>query len=136
MNHEFIRDVCCGYQHTLAITISGAVYSWGNNQSGQLGLGPTVPAFVRKPSQIPALRGVTRVSAGNEHSVAINKHHELFSWGLNTQTGQNDSLNRDAPAKIEYFKNTKIISVACGGLHTLAITKDNKVYCWGSTEGG
>lgn len=50
-----------------------------------------------------------KVAAGNEHSVAINKNHELYSWGLSTQTGQNDTLNRDTPTKIEYFKNTKIM---------------------------
>lgn len=58
---------------------------------------------------IITLKNVVKVAAGNEHSVAINKNHELYSWGLSTQTGQNDTLNRDTPTKIEYFKNTKIM---------------------------
>lgn len=33
LKDEFIKEVCCGYAHTLAITIHGAVYSWGNNES-------------------------------------------------------------------------------------------------------
>ena len=30
---EFIKDICCGYAHTMAITNSGLLYSWGNNES-------------------------------------------------------------------------------------------------------
>ena len=52
LKDEFIKEVCCGYAHTLAITINGNVYSWGNNQQGQLGLGPDAPFDVRKPKLI------------------------------------------------------------------------------------
>ena len=31
---EFIKDVCCGYAHTHAITNGGLIYSWGNNECG------------------------------------------------------------------------------------------------------
>jgi large repetitive protein len=77
-----------------------------------------------------------KLSAGNEHSAAINKNQELFSWGSKYQTGLNDKENRHTPLKLEFFKNNKVSQVSCGGLHTLAVTKDNKVFCWGSTEGG
>lgn len=33
LKDEFIKEVCCGYQHTLVITINGNVYSWGANES-------------------------------------------------------------------------------------------------------
>jgi alpha-tubulin suppressor-like RCC1 family protein len=33
LKDEFIKEICCGYQHTLAITIHGNVYSWGLNES-------------------------------------------------------------------------------------------------------
>ena len=49
LKEEFIKEVCCGYSHTLAITINGNVLSWGNNESCQLGLGKNCPEFVRKP---------------------------------------------------------------------------------------
>lgn len=33
-----ICDVCCGYEHTLAINENNWVYSWGDNLYGQLGM--------------------------------------------------------------------------------------------------
>ena len=79
--------MCCGYQHTLAVTIHGCVYAWGNNESCQLGLGAKAPICVRKPVMIDGLRNIVKLAAGNEHSVAINKNQELFTWGAKTQTG-------------------------------------------------
>jgi len=49
LKDEFIKEISCGYLHTIAITLHGNVYTWGNNEMGQLGLGPQAPEFVRKP---------------------------------------------------------------------------------------
>jgi len=34
-----ITDIACGWQHSMAITKNGFVYSWGINLNGQLGIG-------------------------------------------------------------------------------------------------
>lgn len=81
LKDEFIREVCCGYGHTLAITMHGNVYAWGTNESCQLGLGPKAPEFVRKPRLIQNLRNIVKLSAGNEHSAALDKNHEIYTWG-------------------------------------------------------
>ena len=36
-----VAGVACGGNHTLAVTRSGAVFAWGSNNHGQLGLGDT-----------------------------------------------------------------------------------------------
>jgi alpha-tubulin suppressor-like RCC1 family protein len=74
LKEEFIKDLCCGYSHTLAITMHGQVYAWGNNENCQLGLGSKAPKYVRKPKLISTLSNIVKVSAGNEHSVALNKN--------------------------------------------------------------
>ena len=97
LKDEFVKEVCCGYQHTLIVTIHGNVYSWGNNENKQLGLGPLAPEYVRKPRMIENMRNIVKLSAGNEHSCAINKNNEIYSWGSKAQTGQNDTSDRDIP---------------------------------------
>ena len=33
-----INQVQCGYNHSLALTSEGTLYSWGDNREGQLGI--------------------------------------------------------------------------------------------------
>lgn len=40
------RLVACGMYHTLALTEGGAVFSWGSNDCGQLGLGKVWSFYV------------------------------------------------------------------------------------------
>ena len=39
LKNIFIESVCWGWQHTMAVTSSGFLFSWGLNFYGQLGLG-------------------------------------------------------------------------------------------------
>lgn len=71
------------------------------------------------------LKNIVKLAAGYYHSVALNKNHEIFTWGSMYQTGQNDQEDRSIPKIMAYFKNTRISQVACGGLHTLALTKEH-----------
>jgi len=43
------------------------------------------------------------MSAGNEHSLAINKQGELFVWGGGGLTGLNDQCQKSIPEKLEFF---------------------------------
>lgn len=130
-----IKEITCGYNHTLAITFNGHVYSWGNNEHGQLGLGPDVPEMVKRPILNPYLSNITKLSAGNEHSVALTKNLDVYIWGSSSQTGLHDITTRHTPSKMEFFIDKKVKDIFCGGLHTIALTQKGKVYVWGSTEG-
>ena len=45
-------QIACGDDHCLALTKGGQLYSWGDNQYGQLGNGPAVGKKVSVPSPI------------------------------------------------------------------------------------
>lgn len=34
-----ILDICCGWDHSMATTISGLLFAWGQNVYGELGIG-------------------------------------------------------------------------------------------------
>lgn len=136
LKDEIIREICCGYSHTMAVNMHGQVFAWGLNENGQLGLGPDAPAIVRKPVLNIYLSNITKLSAGNEHSLALNKNSELYIWGGGGLTGLGDANKRSIPTKMDFFNRTKVVQAVCGGLHTVAITKDGDIYSWGSTEGG
>jgi alpha-tubulin suppressor-like RCC1 family protein len=57
-------------EHSLALTKNGAVYAWGGNEFGQLGIGTTETALV--PTPVVGLNeGVKAISSGGFHSLAI-----------------------------------------------------------------
>jgi len=65
-----IIHVAVGALHCLAVTDTGQVYAWGDNDHGQQGNGTT--SVNRKPSLVHELEDarVNRVSCGSSHSIA------------------------------------------------------------------
>lgn len=135
-----IKEVCCGNEHSLAVTIQGNVYAWGNNRSKQLGIGYNSPNFVNQPTRVYNVGSVTNVSCGYEHSVALTEAGELYSWGHGEGglLGHGELDDQAVPKMIVEFKkrNLTVSKVCCGGLHTLAIAGDGEVFTWGRGEGG
>ena len=131
-----------GYTYSLAIGSDGNIYSWGNNSSGQLGNGtndnrPT-PSKVSLPTWAPKF---TQVSAGSNHSLALDSDGNLYSWGVNfygqlgmggTDFGQHYTPNKGSmPAD-----GTKFTQISTGYYHSLALGSDGNVYSWGDNSKG
>ena len=80
--------VALGQDHTIAVTKTGAVYTWGSNQHGQLGytLEPAANKEVvqKVPRKITTLKriDILGVAASSLHSVCFSEE-DLFTWGLN-----------------------------------------------------
>jgi alpha-tubulin suppressor-like RCC1 family protein len=72
---------------TVAILANGSVWSWGDNDRGQLGNGTRVSSSV--PQRVDVPQGVTfvRVSSGGYASYAIDGSGRLWTWGDN-RSGQ------------------------------------------------
>jgi len=71
-----------GGGHTVALKSDGAVWAWGRNNLGQLGDGTLNQRLT--PVQVLGLEEIEAISAGQEHSVAIQERSGLiFTWGKN-----------------------------------------------------
>ncbi len=70
-----VTAIAGGNGHSLALKSDGTVWAWGWNLSGKLGDGTTtdryIPVQVKDPGGIGFLTGVTAVSAGYYHSLAL-----------------------------------------------------------------
>ena len=66
-------------------TLSGAIFAFGANSSGQLGITKTEDRFF--PTEIKSLRkqriAPAGIAAGLEHSLALTEEGGVFSWGSN-----------------------------------------------------
>ena len=82
--------VAAGGAHALAVTASGAVYSWGDNSRGQLGRAtdPTDPAYA--PASLPGRvafppgNPAVGVAAGRAHSLVLLAGGQVLGFGDNT----------------------------------------------------
>lgn len=80
-----IKNIACGFKHTLFVSESGHVYSMGSNSHGQLGIGDSnikqknTPTLVEAAPLVESM--VTKVSCGNFHSLALTESGVAFAWG-------------------------------------------------------
>ena len=75
-----VTAVAAGFQHGLALTAGGAVYSWGDNSYGQLGNGSNVGSTT--PVQVLGLANVTKIAAGYYHNLAYEGNGLALGMGL------------------------------------------------------
>lgn len=82
--------VATGSDHVLAINTSGELWVWGDNNSGELGLGEyksdgfTIRFRETTPQRLGTDTNWTYVGAGQASSFAIKSTSEMFSWGNNS----------------------------------------------------
>ncbi|TRY65949.1 hypothetical protein DNTS_012353, partial [Danionella cerebrum] len=121
-----ISQVMCGNQHCLALSRDGQLFVWGENSSGQLGLGKSEPSSLT-PQPLNSLCGIplAQISTGGDHSFALSFSGAVFGWGKNSagQLGLNDEQDRAVPCHIKFLRSQKVVYISCGEEHTAALTK-------------
>ena len=70
-----------GLQHCLALTANGHMYAWGKCDRGQLGIGTVTNDKIIAHMQVKLLTNVIKISAGFNHSVALDSQGRVFVWG-------------------------------------------------------
>lgn len=65
--------------HTMALFDDGALYAWGENGQGQLGLGTTINSYV--PTRVGGLPEIIDFSLGYEFSLALASDGTVWKWG-------------------------------------------------------
>uniref|UniRef100_A0AAY4APN6 HECT domain-containing protein n=1 Tax=Denticeps clupeoides TaxID=299321 RepID=A0AAY4APN6_9TELE len=134
-----VAQISAGGDHSFAVSLSGAVFGWGKNNAGQLGLNDEQDRAV--PCHIKFLRSqkVVYISCGDEHTAALTKDGGLFTFG-NGSRGQlgHDSINNEPlPRRVVELMGTEVSQIACGRHHTLAfVPSSGLVYAFGCNAFG
>jgi alpha-tubulin suppressor-like RCC1 family protein len=133
-------SVSGGLDGSRAIKTNDTLWSWGRNNSGQLGLGDTTSRS--SPVQVGSLTNWFLVGGGDHYNVAIKTDGTLWSWGNNYagKLGLGDTTNRSSPVQVGSLTNWKgstnaevlddgHTKLGVGGSSWLAIKSDGTL--WG-----
>ncbi|MEO7109152.1 MAG: hypothetical protein ABI183_01835 [Polyangiaceae bacterium] len=135
---------------TCAVNKSGAVVCWGDNSSGQTGIGSVSPTLVgyATPAVAPLAGGtpVVGLTAGTYHFCAIlnvpdptdgGVAENVYCWGDNTLgeavPGAATPVLIAAPVA---GLPARAAQIAAGSQATCALMTDGTVYCWGQNYVG
>jgi len=112
-----------------AIKTDGTLWSWGDNGSGQLGLGNLTN--YSSPVQVGALTNWSAVSGGASSTIAVKTDGTLWSWGDKSYgvLGLGNLISYSSPKQIGAL--TTWVTIASLVYATSAIKTDGTLWSWG-----
>ncbi|WP_224244873.1 RCC1 domain-containing protein [Hyalangium gracile] len=125
----------------------GALYTWGRNNRGQLGLGAAVTADQKLPLRVPGFEGVAAMAFNQNSSLALKADGTVWSWGENAQ-GQlglgapPDGSQPRTPDLTPRWSPTRIaglsgaVAITLGYRHALVLMEDGSVRAFGDNSTG
>uniref|UniRef100_A0A5B6ZU09 Putative ultraviolet-B receptor UVR8 n=1 Tax=Davidia involucrata TaxID=16924 RepID=A0A5B6ZU09_DAVIN len=127
-----------GPGHSIAVTLKGAVYSFGSNSSGQLGHGTTEEEW--RPRQIRSLQGIRiiQAAAGAGRTMLISDAGQVYAFGKDSfgeaEYGVQGSKLVTTPQLVESLKNIFVVQAAIGNFFTAVLSREGRVYTfsWGN----
>jgi alpha-tubulin suppressor-like RCC1 family protein len=149
------KRIVAGWLHACGITTSDTVLCWGDNRSGQLGIGgidaPEIaPNEHAVPARISSDEKFADLSLGATNTCGITLDHRAFCWGANQtgQLGDGTTTSRGTPTLVA--GGLKFVAIALGSgfaggtnvtipatgaqgsvAHACALTESGAPYCWG-----
>ena len=133
-----------GLAHTVGLSNSGQVYTWGLNNYGQLGDGTTDNKLTPTLVSFTGLQSgetISDVFAGQYHTFVVTSNSRVYAWGRNNsgQLGDDSTVDKLTPTLISFtdLQNGETLRTIAAGIgHSLAVTSAGRVYAWGRNNSG
>jgi len=133
-------SVAAGDSSAYVIGSDGKLYDWGNNKSGQLGIGSTKSRYRPGTVQLPDGARPEAIAAGKFSAYAIGSNGVLYSWGQNEagQLGNNSfsTIPSTTPVRVALPSDVTPVKIAAGQSDAYALASNGTVYAWGDNHAG
>ena len=138
-----VQEVFIGASHSFILSQDERLFAFGNNVSGQLGLGDAIKKATT-PIQITDINiksKVKNVFSGSHHTFVLTTDNKLFAFGDNSegQLGLGGAAASKIKTPVEITDvniRNKVKNIVVGSNHTFVLTTDNKLFTFGDNSEG
>ena len=137
---ERVVALAAGREHTLAFTVSGSVWAWGSNVSGETGVADAELGVLSEPHRVTLPDALSEGEvfvggqAGDAHSILITSRGRLFAVGYGADGRLGIGSNKRVRVLTHVPLDTAVVQMAVAGGSALAVTAQGTVYAWGDNR--
>lgn len=140
-NVGHVSQIACGSGHILNLTRDGNVFSQGNGQYCNTGLGGSSSSGQLSLLRSLSDKNVVQIACGTSHSLVLTDQGNLYAWGrgFEGQLGLSETIEvASVPAFVKFFHKEKmtITQIAAGDCYSLAVTDKGEMFSWGEAKMG
>ncbi|XP_055343892.1 regulator of chromosome condensation-like isoform X2 [Paramacrobiotus metropolitanus] len=145
---EKIAKVVCGELHSLAVSETGKVFSWGCNDEGALGTGKDDEENY-EPKEVKGIDGkIVSVSAGDSHTAFLTEDGKIYLTGTMRDSSGAFGSRSDSKETCEYvpflyhdprrtdLRNDRAVKISSGQNHLAYLSGGGDVYAIGDHHNG
>lgn len=145
---EKIIQAEAGGVHTVCLSETGKIYTFGCNDEGALGRDTSEDGADSVPGMVDLKEKVVQVSAGDSHTAALTEDGHVFIWGafrdengvigllapLNGRQGLVPDKGSSVPVELQL--DVPIIRIASGSHHLALVSTEGDLYTCGCGDNG
>ncbi|XP_077193351.1 regulator of chromosome condensation [Paroedura picta] len=145
---EKIVQAEAGGVHTVCLSETGKIYTFGCNDEGALGRDTSEEGSDSVPGLVDLKEKVVQVSAGDSHTAALTEDGRVFIWGAFRD--ENGVIGLLAPTKgvkglesssgssvpVELQLEALIVKIASGSHHLALVSTEGNLYTCGCGDNG
>ncbi|CAH9099939.1 unnamed protein product [Cuscuta europaea] len=130
-----VVQIAAGPSYALAVALDGSLYTFGSGSNFCLGHGEQLNEFHPRAIQSFKRKGIhlLRVSAGDEHVVALDSNGYVYTWGKGYcgALGHGNETDKTTPELVDSLKSHLAIQVCASKRKTFVVVDNGRVFGFG-----
>lgn len=136
---ETIVQIKAGHYHSVALTSTGRIFTWGSNQESQLGMEAKIIETKRLIELYLPLNSdewITDLSVGWNHNIVLTNEHRVIGWG-HFEFGQLGLRELSHPQIIsitDCYQDEYPVKIFASCNQTMIIMNTNRYFAFGNNQ--